>query len=102
MASLPKFVDIEEFAEILAVSSRTVRRMKKRGEVPRVFYFGDLPRWLLSDIEEWIERRGDGPAPERVPDDTPPDPSGSAATPESNERDPACGCSGLPALRGSK
>lgn len=85
-----QFIDIEEFAGILGVSSRTIRRMMKRGELPRVFYFGDLPRWLLSDIEKWIDGRGDDPGPVLGPDNEPPDaptisanskPSGSDAQP---------------------
>ncbi len=52
-----RLIDIDEVAEMLAVSARTVRRRVDDGELPRPIYVGRLAKWRVADIEEYIERK---------------------------------------------
>ncbi|MFT4195607.1 helix-turn-helix domain-containing protein, partial [Ottowia sp.] len=56
LAGLRPEVGIEDVACMLGVTTRTVRRMELRGELPT-----RLGRtWLRSDIERWRAERRDG------------------------------------------
>ena len=48
----------EQVARLLAVSVKTVRRMTRRGELPRPVRIGRQVRWRLADIERFIKRLG--------------------------------------------
>ena len=49
-------VDIKQVARLLGVSIKTVRRMKRRGQLPRPVLIGRSVRWRLADIERYIKR----------------------------------------------
>lgn len=49
-------VDIRRVAQMLGVSSKTVRRMTRRGQLPRAVRIGRQVRWKLADIERYIKR----------------------------------------------
>ena len=46
----------DEFAAILAVSTRELRRMKAAGELPRAVGRANRPRWKRSDVESFVAR----------------------------------------------
>jgi predicted DNA-binding transcriptional regulator AlpA len=45
-----------EVAEMLAVNGRAVRRMRERGQLPRVIIGQHTVRYRLADVEALIER----------------------------------------------
>lgn len=45
-----------EFAAILAVSTRELRRMKAAGELPRAVGRANRPRWKRSDVEAHLAK----------------------------------------------
>lgn len=47
-------VDVDEFASILKVSSRTIWRLVSSGEAPTPIRIGGSSRWRLSDLNAWI------------------------------------------------
>lgn len=55
--STPRMIDVTEVATILNVSTRTVWRLVSTEELPQPIRFGGNVRWLLTDIEAWIESR---------------------------------------------
>ncbi|MGK7369680.1 MAG: helix-turn-helix transcriptional regulator [Candidatus Halalkalibacterium sp. M3_1C_030] len=53
-----KIVRPKQLAELLSVSTVTVWRMEKRGELPRRKKISSRTvGWLESDIKEWLENR---------------------------------------------
>lgn len=53
-----KIIRPSELAEILSVSTVTIWRMEKRGELPpRKQISSRVVGWLESDIKEWLENR---------------------------------------------
>jgi excisionase family DNA binding protein len=52
------FIGLDEMARRLGVSSRTVRRMVDRGELPKpCLSTGGRPRWLWNYIVEFCRKR---------------------------------------------
>ena len=49
-----RFVSVLDVAEMLNVSSETVRRLTDRGAMPKPVRFGRAVRYRLSDLESWI------------------------------------------------
>lgn len=49
-------VTIKRVAQLLGVSIKTVRRMTRRGQLPRGVKIGRQVRWKLADIERYIKR----------------------------------------------
>jgi excisionase family DNA binding protein len=47
-------IDIETVAEMLQVSSRTVRRLTDAGRAPAPRKLGSLIRYSRADIESWV------------------------------------------------
>lgn len=45
----------EQLAQLLAVSSRTIRRLDSAGKLPRGLRVGGLKRWRRDEITHWIE-----------------------------------------------
>jgi predicted DNA-binding transcriptional regulator AlpA len=43
-----------ELAEMLKVSSSTIRRMWWRGELPKPIKVGFVNRWRAADIQNWL------------------------------------------------
>jgi putative molybdopterin biosynthesis protein len=52
----------EELGELLRVTSNTVVRMARDGEVPAIKIFGKL-RFNAAEIEQWIETQKVGKKP---------------------------------------
>lgn len=53
-----KIIRPKDLAELLSVSTVTVWRMEKRGELPkRKKISSRTVGWLESDIQEWLENR---------------------------------------------
>ena len=46
----------DEIATCLGISSRTVWRLKAKGDLPKALKIGRAVRWKKSDILEWIEQ----------------------------------------------
>ncbi len=45
---------VDDVAELLSVSPRTVRRMADSGAMPRPLKLASLVRWRRSDIDRWL------------------------------------------------
>lgn len=57
MTSVDNFIGIKEAAEILSMSTRTVRRYtKKKGKKLKSYRFSKDLNYQLSDIEEFIKK----------------------------------------------
>ena len=57
MSTLTKtqLLNAKEVAAILHVSQRHLWRMKAAGKLPKSVRVGECVRWMLSDIETWLE-----------------------------------------------
>ena len=51
----PLLWSCEEFADVLGVSKRTIRRMDQIGKLPRRIVVGRLVRWRVDEIRSWID-----------------------------------------------
>lgn len=49
-----ELINAKEFARILAVSERTLYRLKSTGELPEPINLGGSVRWRLAEIKRWI------------------------------------------------
>ncbi len=49
-----ELVNARELAKLLAVSERTLYRLKSTGELPPPIVLGGSVRWRLSEIRQWI------------------------------------------------
>lgn len=47
-------LSVDDVAALLAVSTRTIRRMADGGQMPRPVKLGSLVRWRRSDVDEWL------------------------------------------------
>ena len=52
----PMMMTAEEIADCLQVSTRTVWRLKAKGDLPKSVKVGRAVRWRRSDIVQWIEQ----------------------------------------------
>lgn len=50
----PVLISVEGVAELLACSTRHVRRMADRGAMPQPVKIGTLVRWNRQQLDEWI------------------------------------------------
>lgn len=60
MNAIPEYnalqlIDVQEFAQLLSVSTRTVWRMLSHGKLVAPVRIGGSVRWRLADVERWIE-----------------------------------------------
>jgi predicted DNA-binding transcriptional regulator AlpA len=51
----PQLLNAKEIAAMLHVSERHLWRLKAAGKVPKPVKVGECVRWLLRDIEAWLE-----------------------------------------------
>ncbi|TWU37506.1 Prophage CP4-57 regulatory protein (AlpA) [Novipirellula aureliae] len=51
-----ELVNARELARLLAVSERTLYRLKSTGELPQPVILGGSVRWRLSEIRNWIAK----------------------------------------------
>lgn len=49
-------VDAKRLSVMIGVSVRTIRRLNASGQLPPPVRIGKSVRWLLKDIEHWLER----------------------------------------------
>lgn len=53
-----RLLGLDDLAEIMGLSRRTVERMRAAGELPRPMIVGKrTARWKRSTIDAWVERR---------------------------------------------
>ena len=50
-----RLIDVQEFAQLLSVSTRTIWRMLSHGKLVAPVRIGGSVRWRLADVERWIE-----------------------------------------------
>ena len=50
-----QLLNVKEVAAMLHVSQRQIWRLKAAGMLPKPVKVGECVRWLLSDIEAWLE-----------------------------------------------
>ena len=48
-------IDAKRLGELLGLSVRTIRRLDCSGKLPRPVRIGGAVRWLVADIEAWVE-----------------------------------------------
>lgn len=56
-------LDIHSVAQLLSLSSRTVRRLERRGQFPEPMRIGRSVRWRSQDVLTWL---AEGSAEDRV------------------------------------
>ncbi len=49
------FLTVNDVAKLLAVSTRTVWRLEKAGQIPKARRLGRIPRWNQADLLRWRE-----------------------------------------------
>jgi excisionase family DNA binding protein len=50
----PSLITAKELARMLQVSTRTVWRLLKAGEIPKPIRIGGMVRWRLDTVHDWI------------------------------------------------
>ena len=55
MSAKTQLLNAKELGAMLHVSQRHLWRMKAAGKLPKSVKVGECIRWLLSDIETWLE-----------------------------------------------
>ncbi len=51
-----KLITAEEFANMLAISQRTLRRLVSEGKVLPAIRIGKSVRWIRRDVLAWVEQ----------------------------------------------
>ena len=51
-----ELVNARELARLLAISERTLYRLKSMGELPSAVILGGSVRWRLTEVREWIAK----------------------------------------------
>ncbi len=54
-APFDQYIDEKLRVEITGVSRTTWWRLERQGKTPPVYRIGQVRRWLLSEVLEWIE-----------------------------------------------
>lgn len=52
---LPRLLTVEQVAELLQVSTRTVWRLRGSERIPKPVVFGGSLRWRADELQTWIE-----------------------------------------------
>lgn len=55
ITTLPSLLTIDQVANLLQVSTRSVRRMRATGAIPAPILIGKSVRWRSEDFRTWIE-----------------------------------------------
>lgn len=50
-----RLVSAEELARILAISTRSLWRLRSAGQLPRPVKLGGSIRWRIDEVERWIK-----------------------------------------------
>ena len=56
-----QFVTVRDVAERLQVDTKTVRRWREEGKLPRALSVGGVVRWRPEAIDEWIAAQEEAP-----------------------------------------
>lgn len=57
---LAKLFNIREMSEVLRKSESQIRRLVKKGRLPKPIYIGDTPLWPKEVIQAWLRRQIEG------------------------------------------
>lgn len=52
-----RLLTVRDVAERLSLSEKTVRRLRRRGEIPRGIEVGGVIRWRAEEIDAWVVSR---------------------------------------------
>lgn len=61
-SGIPRLLSSDEAAEVLAVCTKTLLTLARRGEIPGI-RVGVQWKFELTDLQEWIRRRKTGTLP---------------------------------------
>ncbi len=53
--NLPRLLTVEQVAELLQVSTRTVWRLRSAAKIPEPLIFGGSLRWRAAELRTWID-----------------------------------------------
>lgn len=56
-------VDTKQAAKLVGVSTRTISKMEKCGEMPKAIRIGHAVRWSYEELQAWVSER----CPKRAP-----------------------------------
>lgn len=62
ISSTAELITAKELARLLAISERTLYRLKSMRELPSPVTLGGSVRWRLTEIREWISKGCPTPA----------------------------------------
>jgi excisionase family DNA binding protein len=51
----PRFMDRHEFAELLAVHVETLKRLERKGKIPKPSRFGGILRYDRATVEQFLK-----------------------------------------------
>lgn len=54
-ANLPQMITVDDLADALGMSKRTVWRLLSCGRIPEPIRVGGSTRWRLDEIRRWID-----------------------------------------------
>lgn len=58
--TLETMLEINDLADLLNVSRRTVERLRTAGKVPKPdMHVGKMPRWNRETIRRWVAEQGE-------------------------------------------
>jgi excisionase family DNA binding protein len=60
----PLLLTVDEVAQLLGLSRRTVWRLRSTGRIPAPVRIGRSVRWRRADVDEWISARCDWSVPD--------------------------------------
>jgi excisionase family DNA binding protein len=58
IAPVPALLTIDDLAEMLRVSTRTLRTWRHEGELPPAITIGGALRWRRADVDAWLAKKG--------------------------------------------
>ena len=57
MTTPPSFLTAKDLARTFQISTRTVRRWQRAGDLPPPLRIGGSLRWRAADLEAWLARK---------------------------------------------
>ncbi len=58
-----RLMSVEDLADLCGVSTATIHQWLWKGTAPRSLKIGRHRRFMLEDVEAWLEARADQPRP---------------------------------------